>query len=504
MSATRYENLTPSPESLIESLRSIGYSIESAIADIIDNSITAGSTKIEIDFSWNGGDPWIAFIDEGCGMDETELINAMRFGSTSPSAKRAPEDMGRFGLGLKTASLSQCKHLTVFSKKNDETSCCEWDLDYILSDAKGSWSLGILDEVAVFENGQLERLNSGHLENVQSGTIVLWEKYDQIDPHIPENRQENHFNSLLNSVRDHLELVFHRFLSPDIGHSGIKIMMNGNELKAFNPFNSRQITTTDLPDQKIVIENEQILVQPYVLPHHAKISRQEYNRLGGRDGYLNNQGFYIYRNRRLIIKGTWFRLIRKQELNKLIRVRVDFPSSLDHLWKIDVKKSFAHPSERIRNELKQVISRIEAIGRRVYIHKGSRVDQRAEVPVWFRRSPGSKIRYEINRDYPLILGMVESLSEDQIQKLNLIISTIESGFPTDLYFSDYANKPEDIEHPNLSTNILTEMFNAIIEMWISSGVPQEDITQKILQTEPFAQYKDEVLVLCRNKGLDGE
>ncbi|MBT7618955.1 MAG: hypothetical protein HN590_16885, partial [Calditrichaeota bacterium] len=331
-----------------------------------------------------------------------------------------------------------------------------------------------------------------------------WEKYDQIDTHIPENKQENHFNALLNNVREHLELVFHRFLSPDIGHSGIKIVMNARELIAFNPFNSRQIATIEIQEQRIVIENQHITVQPYVLPRHTKISRQQYKKLGGRDGYLNNQGFYIYRNRRLIIKGTWFRLIRKQELSKLIRVRVDFPSSLDHLWKIDVKKSFAHPTEKIRNELKQVINRIEVIGRKVLINPGTRVQHRAKMPVWFRRSPGSKILYEINREYPLIKGLIESLSEDHIRKFSLILSTIESGFPKELYFSDYANKPEDLEHPNLSSDVLSEMFDSIVEIWSSAGVPQKDIEQNIIQTEPFAQYKEEVLILCRKKGLKSE
>lgn len=104
-------NLSPRPSALLESLRSIGYTLETALADIIDNSITANSSSISVRFAWNNGDPWIAIIDDGDGMSNDELINAMRFGSRNPVEKRAKNDLGRFGLGMKTASISQCRHL---------------------------------------------------------------------------------------------------------------------------------------------------------------------------------------------------------------------------------------------------------------------------------------------------------------------------------------------------------------------------------------------------------
>ncbi len=134
MENDRYLSLAPSPLPLIESLRDIGYSMETAIADIIDNSITAKATNVWIRFSWNFDNPWIAIIDDGYGMTENVLIEAMRFGSKNPRDDRPEDDLGRFGLGMKTASFSQCRHLTVLSKQNRHLSCCDWNLDKIASD----------------------------------------------------------------------------------------------------------------------------------------------------------------------------------------------------------------------------------------------------------------------------------------------------------------------------------------------------------------------------------
>jgi len=123
------DDLRPDPASLIESMRDIGYSMETAVADLIDNSITAGASNIDIRFSWNDGDPWLAIVDDGYGMDSDELTNAMRLGSKNPLEERDKEDLGRYGLGLKTASFSQCRKLTVISKVGESIEGREWNLN---------------------------------------------------------------------------------------------------------------------------------------------------------------------------------------------------------------------------------------------------------------------------------------------------------------------------------------------------------------------------------------
>ncbi|MEA2095703.1 MAG: ATP-binding protein, partial [Candidatus Cloacimonadota bacterium] len=327
-------NIQPSPSALVQSLRDIGYSMESAIADVIDNSITAEAKNIHVNFAWNDGNPWIAVSDDGHGMTSAELTDAMRLGSKSPLEERNHNDLGRFGLGLKTASFSQCRQLTLVSSKSGMLSCREWDLDLIKEDPASGWRLKVLVDPEMQQNKHIANL----LPFIHHrGTIVLWRKLDRYDG------LEKKINSLVERTRKHLEMIFHRFLLPSRGKKRINISLNNDHLVAFNPFNPLHPATQELPEQSIHVEGQSVKVQPYVLPHYNKISRDEYEKYSGAGGYLQNQGFYVYRNRRLIIKGTWFRLIKKEELTKLLRVQIDIPNSLDHLWKIDVKKSHASP-----------------------------------------------------------------------------------------------------------------------------------------------------------------
>jgi hypothetical protein len=330
-------NATPNalPSALLESLRSIGYTLDTALADIIDNSITAEATHISVCFLWNNGNPWIAVCDDGWGISSDELTEAMRFGSRCPRSKRDSDDLGRFGLGMKTASISQCRHLTVVTKKNGCMSASEWNLDAMIQSSALEWSPRDLRLDKLPSADILTILISKYLADRDSGTLVLWQNLDSNlgDPH--EVNGERRFSANMDSARKHLELVFHRFLSPVLGQRKVIIDFNNTVLQAFDPFGSAVPARQELPLEKIRVQGEEITVQPYVLPHLVKASSvTEYQKLAGDEGYLHNQGFYIYRNQRLIIKATWFRLIPKDELNKLIRVRVDIPNTLDDVWRI--------------------------------------------------------------------------------------------------------------------------------------------------------------------------
>ena len=155
---TNQISIPPRPSVLIESLRNIGYTIETALADIIDNSITATSSEISVRFLWDEGNPWIAIADDGCGMTGEKLQSAMRFGSVSPNLPRERDDLGRFGLGMKTASISQCRRVTVCSKCKGELNACEWNLDRIFSDPSDSWSIGVMDGKTIASDSQLKLL----------------------------------------------------------------------------------------------------------------------------------------------------------------------------------------------------------------------------------------------------------------------------------------------------------------------------------------------------------
>ena len=492
--------LSPSPASLIQSLRDIGYSIQTAIADIIDNSITANASWIHIRFSWSSGFPWLAIIDDGEGMTRDELINAMRFGSTNPLEIRSTNDMGRFGLGLKTASFSQCRHLTVLSKKNDQITCCEWDLDLISEEGNSQWLLRILDSGAINQRRTLASVQKEFLDDIESGTIVLWEDIDRISEQALIN--EKQFNAQIDETREHLELVFHRFLSPDPGGRKIIMLINNDELTAFNPFNPGNLATQELEQQQIIINGERIHVQPYVLPHHSKVSRQEYERYAGEGGYLQNQGFYIYRNKRLIIKGTWFRMRKKEELNKLIRIRVDIPNTLDHLWKIDVRKSQAAPPDIVKDELKRVMEKIESAGRNVYRQRGTKLRSIIKSPVWNRKAVGGTIVYQINREHPLVTDLLEKVDPSQKEYLQQILTMFENSFPVDMFFNDIASKPKQVESSVFNEKGLELLLDVFMDDWGLSKKTGKELAAKLFSVDPFASNKELTKRILTRKGYD--
>ena len=161
----------PNAYYLVDSLRSTGYSFDAAVADIVDNSISAGAKHIDLYIPPTGERPYLAFVDDGCGMDRDELIRAMRFASFSKDEERKDSDLGRFGLGLKLASSSQCRRFTVLSKKNGKLSGMVWDLDSLMKEQ--SWVMGELSES---ECQKLPKFDELDVKN--NGTMVLWENFD--------------------------------------------------------------------------------------------------------------------------------------------------------------------------------------------------------------------------------------------------------------------------------------------------------------------------------------
>lgn len=484
-----YINLIPNPSSLLESLRNIGYSMKTAVADIIDNSITAGASAIHIRYSWNAGKPWFAIADNGCGMTKDALIAAMRFGSSNPLAQRTENDLGRFGLGMKTASISQCRHLLVASKCNGEISICEWDLDQIAEANNIDWRLGLLSTDAIQARPLVLELLS-HMSTQDSGTLVLWQHFDRLGELGAPLKRERTYSKLLTTVREHLSLVFHRFLTPDPGKRRLSIRMNGDELVAHNPFHPGTLATQELPAQRFQVEGREVTVQPYVLPHHSKVSKEDYDKYAGEGGYLHNQGFYVYRARRLIIYATWFRLMKKAELTKLVRVRVDIPNTLDHLWKIDVKKSAATPPETVREQLQQVLGRIEIHGKRVYSQTGKRLASRAQTPAWHKRAKAGSIFYEINRDYPLLKQLASTIAAEQKDILNALLLTLEQTFPRDLFFHDFADTPEKIQQPRIDPLSLEKLLDLFVTFWSTDNISRAELEKRIRTTEPFASNLD--------------
>lgn len=469
----------PHAPSLLESMRSIGYSLESALADLIDNSISAKAKQIKIEYRPYDDNPYVAIIDNGVGMSSKILADAMRHGSTNPLQVRALDDLGRYGLGLKTSSLSQCRRMTVVSlMKDGEISAFCWDLDVIL--AKKAWVMLELNDDDISKMPHVEDLQAWG-----SGTIVHWQQLDRLVA--GEISLESAIGEQMDIARNHLALVFHRFINPEQGRSRISISMNNLNLPSVDPFLSDHMATQHLDEDNFKVEGHKVIVKPFILPHASKLSQAEIDLAGGNLGLRSLQGFYVYRNRRLIIWGTWFRLARKDELSKLARVRVDIPNTLDHLWTLDVKKSAAFPPEVVRTNLRRIIDRIRSVSGRTIIFRG-RIKEKGEItPGWHEVLNRDGVRFDINRSHPLLRAFSDELSRDNKHSFESVLNAIESSFPSEALYSRMAS---DIRPTSNEENIEDRLRNMAKNILLSAHVNREfrvNLLASLHLIEPFNQ-----------------
>lgn len=473
--------LRPSAARLLESMRDIGYSFESALADIIDNSISAGARSIRIanDVDPESG-PFLAVLDDGHGMSPEELTAAMRHGSRSPRELRDAADLGRFGLGMKTASFSQCRRLTVASCRQGKLSARCWDLDLVVE--KDEWILRLLDD------GEISRLPLvNQLES--NGTLVLWEKLDRLDA-LSSHPDEVFaaLNQLFSAARPHLALTFHRFIAPEPGESTERVAMtiNGAPVEAIDPFARLSSPRSDAQDVEIIrMERGEIRVQAFTLPHHQRLTSDQLRTLELGSSLVETQGLYVYRANRLIAGGTWLGLARRAELTKLLRVRVDVPTSLDTEWSVDVRKSRVRPPAAVRSKLRPLVERMTESARRPYTYRGHRQVAGTGLPLWSRVSERGRVRYEINRTHPLIAAAQGTHSEPV--DLEPLLLAIEASLPLDTLFSDVGSDPHALVQGDLDGIALEQLMAAFVEAVApNSDSLSEDLAERILETHMFA------------------
>ncbi|MCL1827396.1 MAG: ATP-binding protein [Candidatus Cloacimonetes bacterium] len=472
----KYIDIPPDAPMLIESTRSIGYTLEAAIADIIDNSISAEARKIEISY-FPIGKPYIAIFDNGIGMTAEKLTEAMRFGSSNPNNVRDSNDLGRFGLGMKTASLSQCQCLTVISKQKDNISARQWDLNHIKETSK--WSLKCLNDKELLKLPFYKEL-----QTQTSGTIVIWEDLDRV---FIGGIDESVMTSKMNTVCDHLALVFHRYLKGGDVQNKIKILMNNVEIEGFDPFFTSK-SRLPMAEERIELPeyNSTVIVQPFTLPHHSKMNQKEIDKYGLR----NMQGFYVYRNKRLLKWGTWFRLAKMEELSKLARVRIDIPNTLDELWSLDVKKSAATPPEIIKIRLRQIIDNIIQSSKHTYTFRSKR-DIRQDndiVHIWDVQETREGTKYKLNKQHPLYEKLTEMIDDDTKKVLDGYIFSIAESFPIKILQIDISNETriikedQDTEFSNIKENI------DILLRPAETNTDRRIIIERLITSEPFCNY----------------
>lgn len=493
-----FEISTPSAAAMLESLRAYGYSLNSAIADLIDNSITAKARNVWITLRWYGEKSWITIRDDGIGMSEEQLSKAMVAGSQSPLNQREEHDLGRFGLGLKTASLSLARSLTVASKTgNTPVAVRRWDLDYIAELQTNEWRL-----LKTGRNNSGEKLAG--IESQSAGTVVLLENLDKLCSGTvvasPAHRDE--FYHQIDSLRDHLGMIFHRFLAAP---SKLKIYINGETdaqlVKAWDPFFSKHKATEPKPVVKIPFGKTATVVQGFILPHKDMLTQDGYEEAGGALGWNAHQGFYVYRGDRLLVSGSWLGLRegaskwRAEEHYKLARIRVDITNKMDSDWNIDVKKSLATPPQNVALGLVRYASQVRVEAREIFAHRGKYGKRkRAETigKVWMARQSRGQNTYSLDRQHPLIQGFLTQIGPRK-KEAEAIFRLIEETVPVEQIWLDSAESPEMRTSP-FGTASEAEVIEAA-ETYLrllqgSISAPSSELVSQVCSLECFSDHSD--------------
>jgi hypothetical protein len=480
-------NAPPRAAAMLESLRGLGYSTAAALADIVDNSISAGATEARIEFVWDGSKSRISILDDGRGMDDGELESALRLGDKNPLDARDVRDLGRFGMGLKTASFSQCRRLTVASTKNGMQSCLRWDLEELAARPDSDWLL--------FEGpAKGSKPHLAGLKGKRSGTLVLWESMDRI---VSDGYTADDFNDLVDNVESHLAMVFHRLIQGP--RARCKLYLNGQAVAPWDPFmTGHPAKPWSSPIANHSTDYGSVSVQCHVLPHRDKLPPAEFDANGGPAGWTAQQGFYVYRNERLLVAGGWLglgnaRAWNREEAHRLARIRIDIPNTADVDWKIDVKKSTARPPVSLRPWLMALAENTREKARSVFAYRGTPTPAQGNVPIeqaWRAERVKEGIRYRIEETHPSVAAVLANVGTLG-PLVKSMLRVIEETVPVQRIWLDTAENKETPRtgfegEPNEAiVEVARVLFDDLVER---KGLTVEEARKSLLRTEPFQKY----------------
>lgn len=481
------EKITSIPEAklLLNSLRSVGYTPETAIADIIDNCISANASLIKINFDYEK--ERILISDNGEGMTKENLIKNMRIGSSDPNEIRDEKDLGRFGMGLKTAAFSLGKKLTVITKTDEgEISNATWNLDEI---PQIGWNL------IIETNDNLSEFIS-FLD--KQGTIVIIENLDRLIDSTDETKAKKKFYKVIEKVEKHVSLIFHRFLNED----EFTIEVNGNEVEGWDPFISSNNATQELAEEMVWSNSDSaVVIQPYVLPHKTKFnSDEEYELAGGVKGWNYHQGIYVYRNKRLIIYGTWFDYIKKEPAYNLARIRVDITPADDDDWKIDIKKSAASIPLYVKDAIERAIDITTKQSALVYNSRGKYSISGVSSPnldyVWEQRKKDGIYSFHLNRKHALLSSIKKLLNKKGQNDLATYLSLIENFAPFIqsglVNTMKSVNKRSGTYKDSLEYKIALSEVREIVASFKANGFADEEIKLTLYAMPDYSHLREEI------------
>jgi hypothetical protein len=499
--------VAPNPAALVDSLRAFPYSAPSAIADLIDNSITAKARNVRVFARWDAGNPSVEIVDDGDGMTRDRLTEALRFAGMGPSSPRESADLGRFGLGLKTASLSQCSRVTVTSVQSNVVSNLGWDVDE-LRNGDGRW----IPTKSSPETIERHRALIGG----SSGTVVCWQKLDRLLGPDSLLHNSDDLDSVFEKVVDHLEMVFHRFMSRQFsdGQPQLSIYVNDRLLTPWDPFLdaypvAEQVRRVE--DQNIDLPSGVSSVAGFVLPTEREAASDgcaELWRSAGRGRWNQLQGFYVYRLDRLITQGGYLGLGRiPDEHTKLARIAIELDNNTDNDWLLDVTKSAVTPPARARAQLNRVATVVCSKASDRYRRRDRTFCKTCKKrPCECPRAPKFELvwtcpnlvdergKFTVNEQHSMIKDFRNGLTDEQAREFHRIIQLISKTVPISFIRGipateekDYVDRFDDRKE---SVTLVRELIQMAVSSRTAAGEPISAIRQSLLMIEPFSDFPD--------------
>lgn len=479
----------PQADQLMGSMRHMGYSFESAVADVIDNSISASCENVHLMFPTDRMAPLcMGILDDGYGMSSDALFEAMRYGCSSSEDERATDDLGRFGLGMKSASLSQCRILTVVSVHEGKMSAYTWNYNVILK--KKKWIVLELNQLEIEKLPYIDKL-----KEQKQGTLVLWSDFDVLVKS-SDGQVYDALRDICKVLEDYISLIFHRYMSSK--SRKVNIYINNLRLKPLDPFLEDHPKTTTKKEKTIALTDttgvERIIgVKPFVLPFISDLSEKDQKLLGGIENLRQRQGFYVYRNQRLIIWGTWFGMKPRAELTKNARIRVDIPNTLDDIWSIDIKKQSASIPKRIQNQLRQTVFDALEVSTRQQTHRGRKESVNDNIEyVWSRmRGRNDHFFYQINREGSLYQMIRNKMTDEDVAYFDIFLKEVEKNFPIQQMYIDKSNECIDVVESDDRAGELLELgITMVSNIHKAFNKPVGEVVEMIMKMEQFLPFPE--------------
>jgi hypothetical protein len=486
--------LVPHPSALIESMRNMGYRPSTALADLVDNSITAGASRVAVELEPAVGQQsgWARIEDDGHGMTREDLYGAMRWGGDGPSTKRPPRDLGRFGLGLKTASFSMGKRLTVVSTRSGKTHALRWDLTEVIRSGKWLPLEGVhpADESKLKSGGK----NSGG--STKSGTVILITEIDKlrVDARTPAMESTNR-STLIHSITGHLRLVFHRFLE----RGSLKLHFGAAQLRPWN-----LLGPTGASEELSWLKHEESLsgnrvrIRTFIIPHHKELTPAQHEMLAGPYGWNAHQGFLVYRADRLIVHGGWLGFSKPEEHCKLARVAIDLPNDVDDSWGLDVIKSKITPPAILLGDVERIAKAARSEAKNRYRFHGeheapeaANASVKVEFTAFWKQVHGTKdVFFRINRGHPLIEALIQSVSD--VRLADAFIHAFERLLPVSAILQQPAKSTHGLaaEPTDAELTHLAAALRIVVGVIQSTGQPHEEAVRIALSTQPFCRFAE--------------